>query len=64
MYLDSKGSKGLLTAIPRDQCSTIDSKYESCFRCTVVEDGVTDQQASAKHYNKLDRSKVSLIDVH
>ena len=66
LYIDSKGSQGFLTALAPHQRSVIDSKYVACFRCTIVVDklkpepapSVSDQQVSAEHYNKLDRTRV------
>lgn len=37
LYVDSKGSKGMLTAVAPDKRSVVDAKYPACFRCTIVQ---------------------------
>jgi len=70
MYIDSKGSQVLLTALPTARRTAVDSKHPAVFRCTVVENRappplaakptpLTDQEIAAKKYNELNRLKVT-----
>eukprot|EP00602_Paraphysomonas_sp_CaronLab_P013171 CAMPEP_0185042478 /NCGR_PEP_ID=MMETSP1103-20130426/42379_1 /TAXON_ID=36769 /ORGANISM="Paraphysomonas bandaiensis, Strain Caron Lab Isolate" /LENGTH=781 /DNA_ID=CAMNT_0027582563 /DNA_START=146 /DNA_END=2492 /DNA_ORIENTATION=- len=57
VYLDSKGTRGILTSAHAADLEKVDPKLSACFKCTVVEDQTSDQQASANFYNTLQRKK-------
>ena len=98
LYIDSKGSKCIVTAAEDEYKQKINPKYPACFLCTVVEDkseagtalstatvttgdcinsfglagmmklavnshvSAEDQLASVKHYDALERDRVSRRD--